>query len=47
MLEKFQILYLSYNMHFCIVVKSQVFHQKLKIKTTNVSKEDFLLMDIG
>ncbi len=26
---------------------SQVFHQKLKILTTKVSKEDFLLGDMG
>ncbi len=25
---------------------SQVFHQKLKIKTTKVSKKDFLLVDM-
>jgi hypothetical protein len=37
---------LSYS-YVCIVVMSQVFHQKLKIKTTKVSKEDFLLVDMG
>jgi hypothetical protein len=26
---------------------SQVFHQKLKIKTTKVSKEDFLFVNMG
>ncbi len=30
-----------------MVMTSQVFHQKLKIKTTKVSKEDFLLVDMA
>ncbi len=37
------IIYIS---HFCLDVMSQVFQQKLKIKPTKVSKEDFLLVDM-
>ncbi len=30
-----------------MIMMSQVFHQKLQIKTTKVSKVDFLLVDMG
>jgi hypothetical protein len=49
MLEKYQTFLLSYNINLSFLYCSNVtsFHQKLKIRTTKVSREDIYLVDMG